>query len=313
MRSTFRVRTMLVIVATFAIVAAACSNDNSDNAGGGSASSGSGVCATADTSANDALAKVCSSGQIRIATDQKYKPQSWYDVKDGTWKGFDVEVGQEIASRLGVTADIQHQDWDVVTAGSWNDRWDMNVGSMTITKEREQLFNFTSPYYYTPASIAVFTDNTSIKDVSTDLDGKKVCVGSSTTYESYLEGKLSLPDSAPKFDYVIDNPQVVTFNTDTDALDNLALGDGVRCDAAMTALPTIQQFIDDGGKVKIVGDPIYYEPLAIAFDKNDPVDNASLVKAVSDIVDQMHSDGTLTSLSQKWYHQDLTTSSASSG
>jgi len=213
-----------------------------------------------------------------------------------------------------VTADINHQDWDVITAGSWNNRWDVSVGSMTDTVAREKLFDFTPSYYYTPAGIAVASSNTSIQDLTTDLDGKKICVGSSTTYEDYLKKTLVLGAGAPKFDFVIDNPQIITYNTDTDALDNLALGDGVRCDAAMTATPTIAQYVtDSGGKVKQVGDPLYYEPLCIAFDKNDPVDNQSLVQAVSKIVNDMHADGTLTDLSMNWYGTDLTTSAASGG
>ena len=309
----FRFLGLGALVASFTLIAAACSNDTTTSAAGTpSGSTTAGVCASADTSGTDALATICKNGSIRVATDQKYKPQSWYDVKTGEWKGFDVDVAREIATRLGVTADINHQEWDVITAGSWNNRWDVSVGSMTDTVDREKLFDFTPSYYYTPAGIAVASSNTSVQDLSTDLDGKKVCVGSSTTYEDYLKKDLVLGSGAPPFDFVIDNPVIQTYGTDTDALDNLALGDGVRCDAAMTATPTIAQFVtDSGGKVKQVGDPLYYEPLSIAFDKNDPVDNASLVQAVSDIVDEMHADGTLTELSMKWYNTDLTTSSAS--
>ena len=68
------------------------------------------------------MATVCKSGAIRVATDQRYKPQSWFNVKDNQWKGFDVDVANEIATRLGVTADINHQDSEVITAGSWNNR-----------------------------------------------------------------------------------------------------------------------------------------------------------------------------------------------
>ena len=130
----------------------------------------------------------------------------------------------------------------------------MNVGSMTVTAERASLFNFSPAYYYTPASIAVNAENTSIQDLTTDLDGKKICVGSSTTYESYLEQQLNIPGYT--FDYVIDDPQIITYATDTDALDNLALGDGARCDAAMTALPTIDQYIADGGAGEGRGRPV---------------------------------------------------------
>lgn len=293
-----KLRMFAVVLAVFALVAAACGDEPEPS------SSGGGSDATSPAAEQDLLARIQADGVIRIATDQKYKPQSWYDTKTGEWKGFDVEVAQEVAKRLGVTAEIAHQEWDLVTAGSWNDRWDMNVGSMTVTVERDTLFSFTPAYYYTPASIAVNTENTSIQDLSTDLDGKKICVGSSTTYEAYLEQQLNIPGYS--FDYVIDDPQIITYATDTDSLDNLALGDGARCDAAMTATPTIDQYISDGGSVKVVGDPLYGEPLAIAFDKSSPIDNTSLIDAVSAIIQEMHDDGTLSALSMKWYGEDIT-------
>jgi ABC-type amino acid transport/signal transduction systems, periplasmic component/domain len=139
-----------------------------------------------------------------------------------------------------------------------------------------------------------------------------VCVGEKTTYESYLENSLTLGGGAPAFTYQITNAVVKTQKTDTDALDQLNLGDGIRCDAAVSAVPTIQQYISDGGNIKLLGDPLYYEPLCVAFDKNDPVDNTSLVAAVSKIITDMHADGTLTALSMKWYKTDLTTVAASS-
>jgi polar amino acid transport system substrate-binding protein len=283
------------LVAAIMLVAVACGDEPSTPAATG----------TETMAPQDLLARIQEDGVIRVATDQKYKPQSWYDTKTGEWKGFDVEVAQEIATRLGVTAEIAHRDWETeVTAGAWNDRWDMNVGSMTVTEERTELFAFTPGYYFTPASLAVHTDNTTISDVTTDLDGMKVCVGKATTYAAYLRHELNIPGL--EIDFVIDDAQVLEFDTDTDALDQLALGDGVRCDAAMTATPTIEQYIIDGGPIEHVGDALYGEPLAIAFDKNAPVDNASLIEEVSRIVDEMHADGTLTELSLKWFNEDIT-------
>ncbi|MGZ8579117.1 MAG: transporter substrate-binding domain-containing protein [Actinomycetota bacterium] len=295
----FRFRGLFALVAVVAMMAAACGEEPSSST---PAPAGSGTDSPAGEP--DLLARIQEEGVIRVATDQKYKPQSWYDTKTGEWRGFDVEVAQEIAARLGVEAEIAHQEWDLVTAGSWNDRWDMNVGSMTVTEERDGIFSFTPAYYFTPASVAVHSDNTTITDTSTDLDGMKICVGSSTTYQSFLEQQLNIPGYT--FDYVIDDPEIITYATDTDALDNLALGDGARCDAAVTATPTIDQFIADGGTVKIVGDPLYGEPLSVAFDKASPIDNASLVEAVSAIIEEMHADGTLTALSEKWYGEDIT-------
>ena len=301
--------TALAVVVTLGV---ACSKDTTSAPGAsGSTSTGGGVCATVDTNAtDDALATVCKAGTIRVATDAKYKPASWYNVQTGQWNGFDVQVAQEIAKRLGVQIDIQNQKWEVITAGSWNDRWDLSVGSMTDTVDREKLFDFTPAYYYTPAGVAVNKANTSITSVS-DISGKKDCVGVSTTYQDYLKKTLVLGKSAPAFTFQVDNPQIVTFTTDTDALDALALGDGVRCDAASSSVPIIQAYIDDGGPIKLVGDPLYYEPLSIALDKNSPVSQTTLLDAVSKIVTDMHDDGTLAALSQKWWKTDLTTSNAS--
>src|SRR6478735_881887 len=133
-----RLRSFVLLLTVFALVGAACaSDDNPSNGGstggttggtgGSGASGGSGVCATVDTSGTDALAALCNSGTLRIATDPKYKPQSWYDVQTSTWKGFDVDVATEIAKRLGVSPELQAQKWAVITAGSWNDRWDVSV------------------------------------------------------------------------------------------------------------------------------------------------------------------------------------------
>jgi polar amino acid transport system substrate-binding protein len=306
---------ILAGLAVLAIIGAACASKSSDTSAGGTGSS-SGLCASIDTSTGDALANVCSSGKLRVATDAKYAPQSSFNVQTGQWEGFDVDVANEIASRLGVQADLQDQKWGVITAGSWNDRWDVSVGSMTDTIDREKLFYFTPAYYYTPAAIAVHEDNTTITGPA-DLTGKTICVGVSTTYQDYVQGTLKLGSGAPPFDFQISPPPATTLNTyttDTDALDNLALGDGARCDAAISAQQTIQAYIDDGGKIKLVGDPLYYEPLSVAFDKKDPSDAQSLSEAVGKIIDDMHADGTLSSLSKKWYNGvDWTVASAGSG
>ena len=303
---------VLAGLAVLAVIGAACASNSTTSSAQGTGSS-NGLCASIDTSSADALANVCSSGTLRVATDAKYAPQSSFNVQTGQWQGFDVDVANEIASRLGVKAELQDQKWGVITAGSWNDRWDVSVGSMTDTIDREKLFYFTPAYYYTPAAIAVYTDNTSITGPG-DLTGKTVCVGVSTTYQDYVQGTLKLGSGAPPFDFQIQGANLQTYTTDTDALDNLALGDGVRCYAAISAQQTIQAYIDDGGKIKLVGDPLYYEPLSVAFDKNDPSDAQSLSEAVGNIIDDMHADGTLSALSKKWYSGvDWTVSSASKG
>ena len=102
------------------------------------------------------------------------------------------------------------------------------------------------------------------------------------------------------------NPQDIA-RTDQLALEDLALGDGTRLDAALTALPIIQDAIKDSKPFKVLGDPVYYEDLAAAFDQKSSLDSKPLADAVSKIIDEMRKDGTLTALSNKYYGIDLTT------
>jgi polar amino acid transport system substrate-binding protein len=64
-------------------------------------------------------------------------------------------VATEIADRLGVEVEWETPDWDLIVAGSWQDRWDLSVGSMTVTPERDEVLAFSTPYYFTAASAAV--------------------------------------------------------------------------------------------------------------------------------------------------------------
>lgn len=72
----------------------------------------------------------------------------------------------------------------------------------------------------------------------------------------------------------------------------------------LTSKATVDAAIADGLPIVHLGDPVFYEPLAVAFDKG-VADNDSLVAAVDAIIGEMHADGTLTELSLKWYGEDL--------
>ena len=289
----------LFAAAALALLLAGCGDDS----GGGSdadepAATGDGVCATADAT-GDLLADICEKGVITVSTDPAYPPQSSLDPKTNEYEGFDIDVATEIANRLGVDIAWETPSWDIITAGSWNGRWDMSVGSMTPTNDRQQVLDFTQPYYYTPAVVAVNADNTSISDLSSDLDGKTIGVYSGCTYEQFLDKSLEIEGFT--FDFIIDDAEIVGYDTDTTAMQDLALGDGTRLDAAITSLTVAQGYEKAGNPTKIVGDPVFYEPLAVAIDKSSELDPASLVEAVDGIVGEMHDDGTLTGFSEKWY------------
>jgi polar amino acid transport system substrate-binding protein len=298
-----RIRGLLAAAAVMMLVAAACSDDSSSPSAGGTTSSatGTGTCGSVDQAAGDLLASVCEEGTIRVSTDPAYPPQSSLNEQSGEYEGFDIDVATEIAARLGVDIAWETPSWDVLTAGNWNDRWEMSVGSMTPTNDRQEVLRFTEPYYYTPAVVVVPSDST-VTDVSTELDGKAIGVCSACTYEQYLDGTLEIEGFT--FDFVIDDAQIQGYDTDTTALQDLSTG---RLDAVITSATTAQGWIDDGNPAKIVDPPVFYEPLSVAFDMSSSLDSTTLEEAVDAIVADMHADGTLTTMSQEWYNGlDLT-------
>ncbi|WP_459969308.1 transporter substrate-binding domain-containing protein [Nocardioides pyridinolyticus] len=296
-----RQQALAATTALLALLLAGCGGD--DGGGGGDTgtepvASGEAVCDTTDAT-DDLLASICEAGVITVSTDPAYPPQSSLDPKSGDYEGFDIDVATEIAKRLGVDIAWETPSWDVITAGSWNNRWQMSVGSMTPTNDRQKVLDFTQPYYYTPAVVAVNADNSDITDLSTDLDGKTIGVCAGCTYEQFLDKTLAIEGFT--FDFIVDDAEIVGYDTDTTAMQDLALGDGERLDAAITSLTVAQGYEKAGNPTKIVGDPVFYEPLSVAIDKSSELDPASLVEAVDGIVGEMHDDGTLTGFSEKWY------------
>lgn len=277
-----------------------------------------------EAAAGDLLAAIQTRGTLVGFTDPAYPPQS--ALKDspqrtegtkcaedqktlGELEGIDIDVTAAIADALGVEACFVTPDWGMLVAGGWSDRWDIAVGSVTITPERTQVLRFAQPYKNIPAVVYVNNDNSTFT-APADLAGKKVGVCSGCTYESYLGQTLSIP-GVPDIPYLIADAQIQGYDTDTTALQDLALGDGLRLDAVITSQPTGEQFIKDGGAIKQIGDPIYYEFDAPAFDLAPTLDNTSLIAKVNEVIQGMHADGTLKEISMKWYGVDYTSAAAS--
>jgi len=263
------------------------------------------------------LTKITARGTLVIATDPAYPPQSWL-IKTASratetkclptehtaneMDGFDIDTAVEISRRLGVEPCFVTPPWTQLTAGNWGDRWDISVGSMTLTKERLDVLYFTQPYYATPAALFVHRGN---KTFSTpgDLSGKKVGACADCTYEYFLLGTLELYGSV--IDSPIKEPVVIGYSYDLPALEDLALGDGVELDAVLVAQPTGRDAIKKGFPLKQLGEPLFIEYMAAAIDKNSHKNPISFVRKVSAIVRQMHEDGTLSKLSIRHYGMDF--------
>lgn len=256
--------------------------------------------AAQDGSNQDYLARIKAAGVIVMSTDGAYPPQS--ELKpDGTYVGFDIDVGAEIARRLGVDLQLTEPGWDVITAGSWGGRWDFSVGSMTITSPRQEILDFTRPYYFTPAQMAVRADLG--YDSLDDLAGKTICVGAATTYLDWINGTLDFGTESPQTT-APEGSVAVTLPTDRDCAQSWGAG-REDFEGWLSSATTVADAIADGLPLVAIGEPVFYEPLAAAFDKGVE-DNDSLVTVVDALILQMHDDGTLSALSQEWFEEDLT-------
>lgn len=228
--------------------------------------------APADSS-GDLLETIQERGTLVVSTDPNYAPQSFLKP-DGSFEGFDIDVATEIASRLGVEIQFETPEWDAITAGNWAERWDISVGSMTITTPRKDALSFTQPYYYTPAYLAA-----SERSGVTSLD----------------QLPFELPGGA----------EATTLPTDANCAEAIQAGRS-EFDLWISSGTTIDEAISSGVAMVKVGEPVFTENLAVAIDKAGPPHEALLAE-IDGIIGQMHEDGTLTELSEKWFEgEDLT-------
>jgi len=243
----------------------------------------------------DLLDTIKANGVLRVSTDANYAPQSFLNDQ-GEFEGFDIDVSKEIAERLGVDVEFKTPTFDLVQAGGWNNQWDISVGSITVTDARIGVLDFTPPYYYTPAQLAASEDSgiTTIEGFA----GMRICVGAATTYLDWINGDLALGDgssSAP----VPEGVEAVALETDALCAEAIQAG-RTDFEGWLSSSTTVAQAIAGDVPIVTVGDPVFYEPLAVATDKAGPAHSA-LQAELDRIINEMHEDGTLTALSEKWY------------
>lgn len=107
---------------------------------------------------------------------------------DNKLDGFDIDVAKEIAKRLGAKVKFITPDWNIITSGHWNGRWDLAVGSMTPTKKQAEILDFPAVYHYSVNDFVVHKDSKAWK--MSDLNGKKIGVAASSTGDFYMQKTL---------------------------------------------------------------------------------------------------------------------------
>ena len=116
--------------------------------------------ASADNS-GDLLAQIQQRGEIVFGTEGTWSPWTYHDENDQL-VGFDIEVAQKVAEKLGVKATFVEGEWDGLLAGVDGGRYDSMANGVEITEERAQKYDFSDPYCYIRTAIIVKSDDDSI-------------------------------------------------------------------------------------------------------------------------------------------------------
>jgi polar amino acid transport system substrate-binding protein len=312
-RTTWFVTALLLSVA---LVMTAC---GSDEGGGGSETDPTGGTASATGAvgdpSTDKLAQILARGTLVLSTDLEYPPQSFAvegaerptdtkckptELTGPEVDGYDVATGKLVAEALGVEPCFVTPSWTEVTSGNWNDRWDLTYESGAIDADRMAVLYMTQPYYSTPANFFVPVDSPAQEPE--DLSGHTVGACTGCTMERYLLGTLNLP--GPTIEFVVEDPEVVTFEYEVPGLKATARGE---IEGFLCSEPVGAEMIADGSPLRMLPTPAYSSYKTGYVDKASGLDVAAFVAAVNEVVVGLHADGTLAQLSTEYFGKDYAT------
>ncbi|WP_178360669.1 ABC transporter permease subunit [Mycolicibacterium hippocampi] len=123
------------------------------------------------SAANNVDDPVQSAGVLRVGTEGVYAPFSYHDPATGQLTGYDVDVARAVAEKLGVNIEFVETPWDSIFAALEANRFDVVANQVTITPERQQLYDLSDPYAIGEGVIVTRADDDSITSLD-DLRGR---------------------------------------------------------------------------------------------------------------------------------------------
>ncbi|GAA4718510.1 ABC transporter substrate-binding protein [Brevibacillus fulvus] len=227
-------------------------------------------------------ASVDSQGDFTFAMSGLYPPFNYQE--NGELVGFDVEIGNALAKKMGMNPKPVTNPWQTILAALNTDKFQAIIGSMAITDERKKEVDFSEPYYESGAQIFVAKGQTAISSTD-DLQGKKIGVVVSSTFEAV----------AKKY-----SDQVQTYDSDVTALQDLLVPG--RLDAVITD-ELVGKYAITKNKLAIqpVGEPLYLDQMGIPVKKG----NAALLNKINKALQEIKEDGTYAEISKKYFGENI--------
>ena len=260
------------------------------------------------------FATIANSQTIRIGTEGAYPP--WNNINSaGDLEGAEIDFGNEACERMGVTCEWVTQDWDGIIPALLQGKYDIIIAGMSITEERKEKVNFTNGYMTDGARFAVLKDSgladlniagmakvnlnnaggkeqAAIGQLIAAMDGKTVCVQSSTIHQNFLEKHMSGAVDVKLYQAVDDH--------------NLDLAAG-RCDAILADVGSIIDFMDSDGGVDVAftgptfSGGVFGDGVGGAVRKED----TDILEMWNAAISEMSKDGTTAEITKKWFGRDI--------
>jgi polar amino acid transport system substrate-binding protein len=254
--------------------------------GGGSKSSESTTTTAGNGASITAPSAIKSAGQLVFCSDITYPPEEFYQGSKPV--GSDIEIGAEIAKRMGVKGQFDNTGFDGIIPALLGKKCDAIISGMNDTPERRKQVTFVD-YIKVGQSFMVQKGNPEKISGVASLAGKSASVEVGTTNKDYLDQQSKTLKSQGK--KPID---VVTFPKDTDAANALKTG---KVDAYFGDAPVVAYYIEkDPSSFTFGGSPINPIPVGIAIRKSD----TELASAVKQAINNMYADGTMAKILKKW-------------
>ncbi|AND15720.1 amino acid ABC transporter substrate-binding protein [Rathayibacter tritici] len=268
--------------AAAALVLAGCAPASTDDVVSGSSGAGT-------TSASDGLtlAEVKDSGKLTIGTEGTYPPFSFHaDGGTGALTGYDIDVVTAVAEKLGVEPEFQETQWDAIFAGLEGGRFDVIANQVAINDDRKAKYDFSEPYSVSPGVVIVPASDTSITDLA-GLSGKTTAQSLSSNWYTVAQQNGAQVEGVEGWAQAI------------------ALVEQGRVDATvndrLTWLDWSTTYPDQAAGLKVAVTTADTSASGFAF----PRGSDDLVAAVDSALDELRADGTLVSLSERYFGADV--------
>ena len=260
------------------------------------------------------VASIANSKTIRIGTEGAYPP--WNNLNSaGELEGAEIDFGNEACERMGVTCEWVTQDWDGIIPALLQGKYDIIIAGMSITEERKEKVNFTTGYMTDGARFAVLKNSglanlniagmakvnlnnaggkeqAAIGQLIAAMDGKTVCVQSSTIHQNFLEKHMSGAVDVKLYQAVDDH--------------NLDLAAG-RCDAVLADVGSIIDFMESDGGVDVAftgptfSGGVFGDGVGGAVRKED----TDILEMWNAAIAEMSKDGTTAEITKEWFGRDI--------